>query len=94
MLVYNSPAESGHASSLGLGQALLGVDNPHREELGQQLLRHLYPELVAGVQGLRRKAARAEAPWADKFTDYILYYRWGLVSAHVKRSAWQGGGVF
>lgn len=72
--MYSSPAESGHASSLGLGQALLGVDDPHREELGQQLLRHLYPELVAGVQGLRRKAAREEAQWADKFTDYILLH--------------------
>lgn len=56
----DSPTERGHASSFGLGQALLRVDNPHREQLGQQLLRHFYPELVARIQGLGRGSEREQ----------------------------------
>ena len=46
------PAESGHADGLCLRQALLCVDNPHREQLFQQLLRHFYPKLIARIQCL------------------------------------------
>lgn len=49
-----TPAESGHANGLRLGKTLLRVNDPHPKELLQQLLRHLYPKLVAGIQRLQR----------------------------------------
>ena len=46
------PAECRYADRLGLRQARLRVDHSHREKLGQQLLRHFHPKLVACVQRL------------------------------------------